>query len=140
MAKPAWDPKLAVGVASIDKQHQELFRQVGLLLEAMEASKAKAEVTKILAFLGKYVVDHFAGEELLMSSYRYPQAADHKAQHAAFVKVFGELKAELEQFGASVGLAIKLQRTVLGWLVQHIGSTDLALARFIKAKDETKAA
>ncbi len=138
--KLAWDPKLAIGVRLIDQQHQELFRQVDVLLQALEANRAKEESGKILAFLGKYVVEHFAAEERLMATHAYPQAPGHKQQHVDFIKTFGELKAEFDKAGPSVGLAIKLNRIVTGWLRQHIGTTDLALGQFLKAKGQAEAA
>jgi len=127
-----WDKSLAVGVKMIDTQHQELFRQVNALLEAMMKGQGKQESEKLLGFLGKYVVDHFAAEERLMAQHRYPEAAKHKQQHADFVKKFGELKGEFDQHGPTGDVSIAVNRFVCGWLREHIGTTDTALGKFLQ--------
>jgi hemerythrin len=131
-----WDPRLSVGVRLIDEQHQELFRRVNALLEAMEKLQGKEIIDRTLAFLGAYVKDHFGAEERLMAQHRYPQAALHKSQHEAFVKTFLELKAEYETKGASNALAVRLNSVVCGWLRQHIGATDRQLGQFLLSKGE----
>ncbi len=136
----AWDPKLAVGVGLIDEQHQELFRRVNDLLEALHAARGNEESGRLLVFLGKYVIEHFRAEERLMASNAYPQAADHKQQHVDFVRTFSDLKSEFDKDGPSLTLAIKLNHAVCGWLRQHIGSTDMALGQFLKARGEAAAA
>lgn len=131
-----WDPKLSVGVRLIDEQHQELFRRVNSLLASMEQNHGKEAVDKTLAFLAQYVKDHFGAEERLMQQYRYPDAVAHKGQHEAFIRTFLELKAEYDKSGPTNGLAVKLNRTVCGWLRQHIGATDKALGTFLVSKGQ----
>ena len=80
-----WDKSLAVGVKFIDEQHQELFRQVNALLEAILKNQGKEEVGKLLAFLGKYTVEHFGAEEKVMFQYKYPDLIKHTKQHADFI-------------------------------------------------------
>jgi len=128
-----WDKSLAVGVQLIDEQHQELFRRVNALLEAMLAAKGKDEIGKLLAFLKDYVVEHFGAEQALMLKHRYPAFAQHKAQHDDFVKTFLEVASEFEKKGATGGIAIKLNSFLGAWLRDHIGSTDMALGKFLMA-------
>jgi len=130
-----WDKSLTVGVKSIDSQHQELFRQANALLEAMMKGQGKPEIERMLGFLARYVIDHFAGEEKLMAQYRYPATAAHKQQHLDFVKRFGELKGEFDRLGATGEIAIGLNRFVCGWLREHICTTDTALGRFLQQAD-----
>jgi len=134
--KLPWDPGLAVGVRLIDAQHQDLFRHVGALLEAMEQNRGRHEVGKVLAFLERYVVEHFAAEERLMAQHAYPQAAVHEQKHAEFVRLFLALRGELEQEGPTAGLAVKLNRTVCGWLRDHIGGTDRLLGQFLVGRGQ----
>jgi len=129
-----WDKSLSVGVKSIDEQHQELFRRVNSLLDAMMAAKGKEEVAKLLSFLKDYVVEHFGAEQKLMSQYKYPGLAQHKAQHDAFVKTFLEVHAEFEQKGPSAGLAIRLNSFLGAWLRDHIGTTDRAMGQYVMSQ------
>ncbi len=128
-----WDRTLSVGVKLIDEQHQELFRRVNTLLEAMMKGQGKPEIEKLLQFLASYVVEHFGAEEKLMAQYKYPGVAAHKQQHVDFVKQFGELKAKFDQVGATGDVTITLNRFVGTWLRDHIGSQDTALGKFLQA-------
>ena len=56
-----WREDLAVGVKSIDEQHQELFRRINSLLEACNLGKGREEVASVIAFLGEYIDQAMAG-------------------------------------------------------------------------------
>ncbi len=129
-----WNPRLAVGVASIDNQHKELFDRVNRLLTAMESKQGEPEVKRLVSFLGDYVVSHFGGEERLMQQHGYGGFADHKKQHDAFVKEFLGVKATIEKSGSSSELAVKLNHRICTWLLDHIGKTDKALGEFMAKK------
>lgn len=135
----SWTPKLAVGVQSIDTQHQELFVRVNALLDALASQKGEGEVRKVVAFLGDYVVSHFAGEERLMQQHGYPDYAAHKKIHDAFVAEFVKLRSDLEKQGASASLAVQLNRKLGDWLLDHIGRTDRALGAFLQKKGAARA-
>jgi hemerythrin len=134
-----WDSSLSVGVKLIDDQHQELFRQVNGLLDALMKNQAKEELGKLLGFLGKYTVDHFGAEEKLMAQYKYPDAPAHKKQHADFVAAFLKLKAEFDARGATPTVSITLNKFVCQWLRDHIGGSDTALGKFLKASGAREA-
>lgn len=127
-----WDRSLAVGVAIIDAQHQELFRMVNGLMDALVKGQPKAELEHLLSFLGTYVVQHFGAEERLMAQYRYPEAARHQQQHAEFVKAFTAAKADFDRTGATAAMSIAVNRFVCTWLREHIGGSDVALGKFLK--------
>jgi hemerythrin len=126
-----WSPRLAVGVVEIDEQHQELFRRVNTLLEAMAAARAKDELARIIAFLTDYVTQHFGLEARLMEAHRYPGAAEHLGQHAHFVTEFKALAAEQERLGPSGALAIKFNKLLCDWLRDHVATTDRKLGEFL---------
>lgn len=127
-----WDKTLSVGVKLVDEQHQELFRQVNGLLDALVKNQAREEIGRLLAFLGKYTVEHFGTEERLMAQYKYPDAPRHKQQHAEFVAAFLKLKGEFDEKGATPNVSITLNRFVCNWLREHIGLSDTALGKFLK--------
>ncbi len=129
-----WSDRLSIGVASIDMQHQELVLRVNKLLSAMQASQGTAEVSRLVAFLGDYVVSHFGNEERLMEKQAYPKRAEHQTIHAAFMKELGQLRGDLERGGASPALAVALNRKLGDWLVNHIMGVDKALGAFLAAR------
>lgn len=129
-----WSPAIAVGVDIIDKQHQELFTLVNKLVAAFSSGKSKEEIGNALKFLQDYVVDHFGMEEKYMLTHKYHGYDAHKAQHTKFIDEFLGMKKTYETEGASLKLAMEVQRRVGDWLLTHIKRTDKELAEFLKGK------
>jgi methyl-accepting chemotaxis protein len=129
-AGPLWTPALAVGHEGIDAQHQELFRRIGQLLGALEQGNA-AETTRLLEFLGTYVVDHFGMEERVMAEVGYPEAKMHLAAHARFIRDYQELAREFVVKGGGAAFGAKVKNWVVDWLVAHISQVDQRLATYV---------
>lgn len=127
----SWDQNLSVGISMIDLQHQELFRRVNALLEAMSRGKGRGSIATLLGFLKEYVVEHFAAEQEIMRRHGYPGFAAHQREHDGFVTSLLELLALFEKDGPTVTLAIKLNGFVCSWLRQHIATTDRTLGEFM---------
>jgi hemerythrin len=130
MTPVAWTPALAVGHPEIDAQHQELFRRVARLLEAMLSGDC-TEVGPLFEFLGSYVVDHFAAEEVLMRESGFPGYNVHRAVHERFVRDFEALRQLHVTSGANAAVAIKAQTWLVQWLKNHIASIDQQLGRHL---------
>jgi hemerythrin len=128
----AWTSAISVGVDAIDAQHKELFHRVDRLLDVVERRAAERELMRVLAFLGDYVVTHFADEEALMAERRYPDAAAHAAEHAVFTARFDRLRTAFARGGADPPLADEVRRQLCDWLVRHVSGTDLALGIFVR--------
>jgi hemerythrin len=128
-----WYPALEVGVREVDDQHRELFRRVDALLDAMVARRGPEVLGPLFDFLGQYAVEHFAAEEALMRVHRYPQRADHEAEHQQFVEDFAALRREYGSEGPTALLLVKVNGRVIQWLTEHISRTDKALGAFLKA-------
>jgi hemerythrin len=129
-----WREDLAIGVEQIDNQHKELFTRIDGLFEACNKGKGKEEVTKVIDYLGDYVVTHFSDEEALQKKYGYPEYNGHKMLHTQFIKDFGALKGSLDNEGVTPGLVIKMNKLLIDWLINHIKRTDKALAAYLKEK------
>ncbi len=129
-----WSERLAVGVDPIDAQHRELFDRANALLSAMTRGDGQAEVTRLVRFLGAYVETHFGAEERLMEQHGYPDAPAHRQAHTEFVRRLTAFSRELDRAGSAGVLPIQLNNLVCGWLVEHIGVADRALARHLTAR------
>ncbi len=127
-----WNETLSVGNTMIDNQHKELINRINALVEAMSKGKGKEEVSKVVDFLGSYIIKHFTSEEALMQRFNYPDVAAHKREHTAFVEDFKKFKAEFQKTGTSSMLAIRAQKWLSTWLFNHISKVDRMLASFLK--------
>jgi hemerythrin len=125
-----WTSALAIGVPDLDAQHEELFRRVDRLHDAMLA-RDRAEAGELIRFLQSYVAEHLAAEERLMRETRYPDEANHLAEHASFAAEIDDLAETLADEGVTPRLVLRLAREVSGWLQNHICTTDVALGRHV---------
>ncbi len=126
------DPVLLTGVDEIDRQHRELFARLSTLLEASRHRRSREEVLRLLEFLGRYVVEHFATEEGEMERTGYPRLEGHRLEHGQFVKELEILRHELKSEGPTAVFVIHVQNRVTEWLREHIYRTDRLLADWLK--------
>ncbi len=129
---PTWSAKYAVGHPVIDEQHEQLFAKADELLDAMQHGRAGEELEHVFEFLKKYVAEHFGTEERLMEAKRYPGLAQHKAQHQEFVRRFVEDEETYRARGATSLVVLDLRDLLRGWLVNHVCTVDLELAKFLR--------
>ena len=130
-----WTKSLETGVAKIDEQHKELFRQADILVDRNQANRVEAT----LDFLKGYVAKHFADEELLQRLNSYPKAAAHRQLHVDFTKTFKEL---YDKYKAAPGnkllVTMDINRIVIGWLRDHIMVHDKEFAVYYLSKHPEK--
>jgi hemerythrin len=128
-----WKPEYAVGIASIDAQHQRLFAIARELYEAMSAGRGKASLALILDRLVQYTSVHFAHEERLMRVYDYPNFLKHKAQHDALTKKVLTFQKDFES--GKVSMTVHLLHFLKDWLENHIKVSDFEYAPCLKQKN-----
>jgi len=129
---------LETGVEKIDSQHRELINRINSVLASNEKSASEAEIEKTLDYLGEYVVKHFSDEEELQIKSKYPKYAEHKQKHTFFIDEFKKLKAEFEGKCDSMDFTMKLNSSLINWIVKHIKGDDVELGKFYKAQNSSK--
>ena len=132
----SWDRSLETGDPEIDSQHRELFRRIDKLLAATADRRARAEVGRLLTFLGDYVVSHFEAEERLMADSGYPEAAPHRDEHRRFVADYARLFEDYRADGPGPVFVIKFGNRVTAWLCEHICRTDRRLVDYLNTRRE----
>jgi hemerythrin len=125
-----WVKSLETGIEKIDEQHKELFHQMDLLLDRTNGSRHK----EVLDFLDKYIVKHFSDEQRMHADSKYPKAAAHKKFHDEYVVIFRKLKDKFIKEGPTPVNNIEVNKTIAGWLKDHIMVHDKEYAAFYKAK------
>jgi hemerythrin-like metal-binding protein len=117
-----WDPSCSVNVAELDRQHQQLFRAVAELEEALRTGRADDIINKLLEKVIEHTIIHFAIEERLMEECGYPGLEAHRRDHQ-------ELSQKLTAFNLSnlagrPGVPAALLVFLQTWLQEHILKTD----------------
>jgi hemerythrin len=127
-----WKPQYSVSIASIDGQHQNLFRLAEELYAAMSAGQGKPALARILDRLVQYTTVHFAHEERLMSLHGYPDLAAHTAEHRALTKQVLDFQAKFEA-GHSI-LTVQVLHFLKDWLQKHIAASDQKYAPYLRER------
>lgn len=129
-----WKDSLLVGVSQIDAQHRQLVKAIDDLMEACMKGAGREAVAKTLSFVAAYTKEHFADEEKLQAQYAYPDINAHKRLHAQFISNVAALESDFKQNGPNVALTGKINKTLIDWLIKHIGSEDKKVGLHIQSK------
>lgn len=129
MAFMPWNEELALGIASIDEQHQALVQQINTLHEQLGSPQAAGA---LLEDLVDAAMNHFIAEEELLKRHGYAQADTHTQAHSGET---GKLVQLLDQFQTDAAAMNQASLTTLkDWLTQHILVDDKACVAFLRSK------
>jgi len=122
MAFIEWDESVSVQIQELDGHHQEIFRLINALHEAMRQRRGQEVLEETIGRLLDYVKVHFAAEERYFEEFSYDGAYAHHLEHIEYVKAIFSFK---QRFHAGEGLlAVELMDYLKGWFVNHILKTD----------------
>jgi hemerythrin-like metal-binding protein len=119
----------AVGVASIDRLHEECEAVLARLTDTVGHG---ADATAALELLQEHLTRHFAHEESLMAATSFPPASCHQREHASVLEVVAEVRRRYA-LGDADPLA-RLPEAMLEWFAVHASSMDAALAAWLNTE------
>ena len=131
-----WGPKLHIGIAEIDNQHQQLVTLINRLHRAMKHSSGTSVVRGVLAELIDYTGFHFAFEERQFQAFNYPMRAEHERIHEKLVNQIKDFQQQLAT--GKVGVTMDLMIFLVEWLQDHILKTDKSYVTLLKDKKLVK--
>ena len=123
-----WQEAYSVGVDELDAQHKDLFtfsNDLDGILQDRDVSKEM--LGGALAFMGKYVSNHFGKEEACMNRFACPIAANNKLAHDQFIQAYRVFEKQIGQQEDGYGLLKELHAFLERWLVDHICTIDTQL-------------
>ena len=132
MSLIVWDSSMSVNVSEIDRQHQKLVAMINELHNGLKSGKGKDALGKILNGLISYTDTHFKAEEKYFAEFKYPDAASHSKEHAAFVKKVSDFKNDFEHGRLTV--SIETLHFLRDWLQGHIKGADKKYSSFFNEK------
>ncbi len=127
-----WNNTYRLEIASVDAQHQTLFRIIGELYAGELAGRGKAVVAGILDRLVQCTVSHFAHEERLMGLHHYPDFPAHKAEHDALTALVQRFQAGF--LAGDEVVTARFLSCLNDWLKNHIRGADMKYAPFLRMK------
>lgn len=117
-----WNSSFSVGVAEIDRQHQDLVRYINTLYSALKQGKGQEILYETIMNLIGYTKLHFATEEKYFNQFGYPDSAAHKKEHQFLIKEVMTFKEKLDN--GQTAVSVKLIDFLKDWLLNHISETD----------------
>ena len=133
LEKLVWNDAYSVGVLALDDQHKKLVGMINRLADCNAARNcgSSGAFHEVLSRMFDYSQVHFKAEEDYLQRIGYPQLADQKIEHAAFVgKMAGFSMAASE--GVQDETAV--HRYLKDWLLSHILESDMQYRPFVESK------
>jgi Amt family ammonium transporter len=127
-----WREEFTLHVPEMDKEHKNLFKIIGEIVDAMKSGLGKGAIEDAFQGLLDYTVNHFQDEEELMERYGYPHLEEHKKIHGLFKQKVLAYKEEL--FQKDSFNAKDFQNFISAWLINHILEVDRQYGEFINDK------
>lgn len=124
-----WQEEFVIGVDSIDKEHQRLFKIINKLFRMKEEEKNNQWACQEgIKFFKGHAVKHFADEEAYMTSIGYEGLEQHRRIHKGFREnTLPALEQELEQSGYAEDTVDHFLGVCAGWLIGHTLTEDMAI-------------
>lgn len=129
-----WTESYVFGIARIDEHHKALVDKINELYAAMRGGRGRQSVGPIMEFLKTYARNHFTEEESLMVRYSYPDYEEHKREHDGFRETFAGMYREIEANPQSVRNAVKVERWLSAWIVNHLKQVDKKAMVYLVSK------
>lgn len=133
-----WTSNLSVEEDMIDSQHNALLSQINKLYNEFMKGEEESAIQSSILFLDTYIRDHLAYEEKYMKEHAYPGLTEHKRIHVEFIRSYEKFKKELIESNFSSDLAIRIQKFLGGWWLDHIAVIDHKYAEYIKEHNGVK--
>jgi len=127
-----WREAMSVDGGPIDRDHQVLIAIINEFGDVASGPAAGGKLQRILLDLDTYAKRHFAREEELQRSIRYPNRDSQHREHLRLIEELSGLRAELavvqgEELGAVHG---RMSAFLNHWLIDHVIKSDLQMKPF----------
>jgi hemerythrin-like metal-binding protein len=122
-----------VAVPEIDEEHRVIFELGNNLYQQLAGGALLSAVEPGLRELIAHTVDHFAREERMMRTRRYPMLAWHKGQHDAVRAKIVALEKDIAK-GDREGVLAGLDY-LTAWLQTHTAVSDRMMGAYLRTQD-----
>jgi hemerythrin len=127
-----WTETYSVNIATLDRQHRDLFATINELNRALSEGHGAVAVGDVLGQLLEYSRKHFATEEVLMETHSFPGLPTHRLEHEAFALRVAKYMDDYRR--GKLGTPASLMLYLQSWLKEHLLKTDKAYSTFLNEK------
>jgi len=108
-----WKPSYLSGQALIDAEHEESFRLINLMMDALADEEAEKRMLPLVHELIEHIQTHFSNEERLLLAVGFPEAGAHAEIHSNLLERVHELTRHFELRPDSAG-------DLLGFIIHNV--------------------
>jgi hemerythrin len=127
-----WNQNLSVKIKSIDDQHIKLIEMLNDFYDNITNRSNKENISKLIAAMKAYTIEHFTEEEHLMKTNGYPFFDSHKKEHDHFIKRVTDVEDKFNS--GRLILSLEMTSFLFEWLKKHIQGTDMKYSEFLIEK------
>jgi hemerythrin len=126
-----WSPESnSVYLPDIDEEHKSLFQMTDEIHQALQADARMEAVEPKIHELLLHAAEHFAHEEKMMKSLRYPGYVWHKGQHNV-VRTKAAMLDQATQHGDREAVLFLLD-FLAAWLQTHTAVSDRMMGAYLR--------
>ena len=119
----AWSDDFLIGIDELDYEHRHLIDDINTLHRQLLAAVDAERIEDTLSSIHARMQAHFALEEHVMVSKKYPHYREHKAEHERLLDEYTEIMTGFKRDPSSA------DRSAVGamlcrWIVDHILNND----------------
>lgn len=129
----SWSDDFLIGIEELDFEHRRLIEDINELHQELLAQVDVAQIGDTLSRILSRMQAHFALEEHVMLSHKYPQYAEHKAEHERLLDDYTDLMTKCERDRALPERA-NIERVLRHWIVDHIVTTDRKMSLMVTGR------
>ena len=120
-----WKPEFAVGVESVDFEHEQMIKLINEIYDEMKMRKDADSVEQFLGDVHFAISAHFALEERLMREVGYAEYEAHNEDHE---ELLDQVRDLMDQFVSGPEQGFKLlQDRLSDWFEKHFSTFDARL-------------
>jgi hemerythrin len=117
-----WKSSYALGVSSVDHEHQEMIKAINGVYASFDDQAAVEKIESALGEIHANISAHFALEEQLMSDAGYEEYAEHKNDHEELLDQIRDMM-DVYVVDPAKGKSV-LQACLTDWFGQHFATFD----------------
>ena len=122
-----WRSEYETGIRGVDYEHEEMIARINAVYALIEDSAEREAVVDGLGEIYGSIAAHFALEEQMMKRHRYPEYAEHRADHERLLDEIRDIADSYEESADIDHDAFK--RRLRDWFQNHFSTHDARLHR-----------
>lgn len=125
-----WRDEMVLDHGGLDTDHRDQHELIRRFVDLPGEEEQRDEALTILEELRTVSTRHFAREERVQASIKYPHLAEHRAQHLRLAEILGEIIMQVEARESAFTFAYtksKADELLQFWFFDHFAKADLRL-------------